>query len=193
VYNAHNFKYEGYHQPMLIGSSEIIKDEKLRMELIDKCWVYERWSASISPRGAFFCEVACALDHLFDLGGGWRIKKGWWKRSDIDDDDIWTEDHLKRLLDFALSRNLEFVSSTYDVMENGVKHKQPSNDCKDRSISFKLIKKSFLSSPTNREQLTHRKLQLLVTSIWILVLFCNCLIYLSLYDNLITLHMFDIV
>jgi len=85
VYNIHNFKYEGYHQPMLIASSEIIKDEKLRMELIDKCWVYERWSASISPKGAFFCEVACALDHIFDLGGGWRIRKGWWKRTDIQD------------------------------------------------------------------------------------------------------------
>lgn len=85
VFNAHDFKYEGYHQPMLIASSEIIKDKRLQKEIINKCWVYERWSASISPKGAFFCEVACALDHLFDLGGGWLIKKGWWKRDNFQD------------------------------------------------------------------------------------------------------------
>jgi len=85
VFNAHDFEYKGYHQPLLIASKEIIKNKKLRKELIDKCWVYERWSASISPKGAFFCEVACALDHLFDLGGGWRIKKGWWNRDNIQD------------------------------------------------------------------------------------------------------------
>ena len=85
VFNDHNFEYKGYHQPLLIASNEIIKNKKLRSELIDKCWIYERWSASISPEGAFFCEVACALDYLFELGGGWRIKKGWWKRQNIQD------------------------------------------------------------------------------------------------------------
>ena len=85
VFNAHDFKYKGYHQPLLIASKEIIKNEKLRMELINNCWIDKRWSASISPKGAFFCEVACALDHLFDLGGGWVVKKGWWKRVDLQD------------------------------------------------------------------------------------------------------------
>lgn len=33
----------------------------------------------------------------------------------IDDDDIWTEDHLEKLLNFAVKENAEFVSSGYNI------------------------------------------------------------------------------
>jgi hypothetical protein len=85
VYNAHDFEYKGYHQPLLIAMDEIIKDLELRDELIDKCWVQKRWSACMNPNGAFFCEVAGAMDMLMDLDGGWEVKKDWWKRKDVSD------------------------------------------------------------------------------------------------------------
>jgi hypothetical protein len=49
-------------------------------ELRDNCWVQNSWSASITPKGAFFCEIAAAFDILFDGPGGWAIEPGWWKR-----------------------------------------------------------------------------------------------------------------
>ena len=39
----------------------------------------------------------------------------------IDDDDIWTKDHLKILLNFALKNNYDFVSSDYIYYENKTK------------------------------------------------------------------------
>jgi hypothetical protein len=49
--------------------------------LRDACWVQNNWSAAITPKGAFFCEVAAALDMTFDGPGGWPVEPGWWKRT----------------------------------------------------------------------------------------------------------------
>ncbi len=80
VYNDHQAP-EGHHHPLLCASTEILPDDKLRRELIDKCWIQQRWSASITPKGAFFCEVAAALDILLDGPGGYPVEPGWWKRT----------------------------------------------------------------------------------------------------------------
>jgi hypothetical protein len=40
-----------------------------------------RWSASITPKGGFFCEVAAAQDYLFDGPGGYPLEKGWWNKN----------------------------------------------------------------------------------------------------------------
>ena len=70
-----------FHQPALITRKELgIPDEKW-VKLRDNCWVQNYWSATITPKGAFFCEVAGALDMLLDGPGGWEIEPGWWKRS----------------------------------------------------------------------------------------------------------------
>ena len=50
-------------------------------ELIDSCWIQERWSTSITPKGGFFCEVAAAQDMLFDGPGGYPLEKNWWKKT----------------------------------------------------------------------------------------------------------------
>lgn len=86
VYNNHKDPDEGVHQPLLIAAKDIIEDEDIMWELIDNCWIQRRWSASITPKGAFFCEVAAAQDHLFDGPGGYPIEKGWWQK---------TPDHFK--------------------------------------------------------------------------------------------------
>jgi len=81
------------HQAILITRKELgIPDEEW-LELRDRCWIQNLWSASISPKGAFFCEIAAALDMLFDGPGGWPIEPGWWKRrpADFGDQLKWCE------------------------------------------------------------------------------------------------------
>ncbi len=79
-YNDHTGEGQK-HQPLLIGIQEVLGDRKFAKELIDKCWIQERWSASITPKGGFFCEVAAAMDLLFEEQGGYSIVKGWWNRT----------------------------------------------------------------------------------------------------------------
>ena len=71
---------ESYHQPGLISRKDLgIPDEEW-IPMRDACWMQNEWSATITPKGAFFCEIAGALDMLFDGPGGWEIEPGWWKR-----------------------------------------------------------------------------------------------------------------
>jgi len=72
------------HQALLIPRKELgIPDEEW-YPMRDHCWIQNLWSASITPKGAFFCEIAAALDMLFDGPGGWPIEPGWWKRKPED-------------------------------------------------------------------------------------------------------------
>jgi hypothetical protein len=65
------------------GKGTITDDVNL-FAAIDNCWVQNTWSASINPKGAFFCEVAAALSDLFDGPPGWAVEPGWWKRTSKD-------------------------------------------------------------------------------------------------------------
>lgn len=65
------------------GKGDITDDESL-FQAVDHCWVQESWSASINNKGAFFCEVAAALDDLFGGPGGWPVEPGWWKKTPRD-------------------------------------------------------------------------------------------------------------
>lgn len=70
-----------FHQTALITRKELgIPDEEW-VKLRDNCWLQNEWSAGITPKGAFFCEVAGVLDMLLDGPGGWKIEPGWWKRT----------------------------------------------------------------------------------------------------------------
>lgn len=82
-----------FHQPIMVNRTDMgISDEEW-VALRDHCWVQNTWSASITPKGCFFCEVAGALDMLFDGPGGWPIEKNWWKRKpeDFKDQLHWCE------------------------------------------------------------------------------------------------------
>jgi hypothetical protein len=81
VYNEHSASDIEEHQPLLIAAKDILDDEALMWGLIDKCWVNQRWSASITPKGCFFCEVAAAQDYLFNGPGGYPIESGWWNKT----------------------------------------------------------------------------------------------------------------
>ncbi len=82
-----------FHQPGLFARKDLgITDEEW-ISMRDNCWLQNAWSATITPKGAFFCEVAAAMDMLFDGPGGWPIEPGWWKRKpeDFGDQKCWCE------------------------------------------------------------------------------------------------------
>jgi hypothetical protein len=68
------------HGPILVASDEVKAEQWEKDYWIDKCWIQKYWSASINPKGAFFCEVAAALALLIDEGEGWPVIPGWWRR-----------------------------------------------------------------------------------------------------------------
>ena len=71
-----------FHHPILVGIEEIYTDKNVMWAYIDHCWAQEGWSASINPKGAFFCEIAAALAMLFpnEDSKAWEVKPGWWWR-----------------------------------------------------------------------------------------------------------------
>lgn len=106
------------HQVNTITRKELgIPDDEWE-ELRDNCWLQNNWSASITPKGAFFCEVAGALDTLFNGPGGWPIEKGWWERKPCDFKD---QLHWCELCSFCLKTphvqshtNVDIVSPVWD-------------------------------------------------------------------------------
>ena len=80
TYNDHS-QATGRHQPLMVAIDEMVDDPVLRKELIDNCPFQARWSAAITPKGAFFCEIAASQDYLFDGPGGYPVEPGWWKKA----------------------------------------------------------------------------------------------------------------
>ena len=75
---------ESEHQALRMNRKELgIPDDEWKKKR-DACWIQNTWSATITPKGAFFCEVAGALDILFDGPGGWKIEDGWYNREPKD-------------------------------------------------------------------------------------------------------------
>lgn len=70
-----------YHQTALITRKELGIPDDEWVKIRDNCWLQNEWSAGITPKGCFFCEVAGVLDMLLDGPGGWPIEPGWWKRT----------------------------------------------------------------------------------------------------------------
>ena len=80
AYNEHSTS-GGKHTPLLVAIDEVVEDKKLMWQMIDNCWIQSQWSASITPKGGFFCEVAASLDYLYKGPGGYKIEKDWWKKN----------------------------------------------------------------------------------------------------------------
>lgn len=81
------------HQSLLMNRNELEIPDNEWIGKRDACWIQNTWSATITPKGAFFCEVAGALDMLFDGPGGWKVEKDWYKRTpeDFKDQLHWCE------------------------------------------------------------------------------------------------------
>ena len=70
-----------FHHPGLVAIEEVMPNDKGMMWYhIDHCWAQMSWSASVNPKGAFFCEIAAAMSLLFNEEGGWPVEPGWWYR-----------------------------------------------------------------------------------------------------------------
>ncbi len=82
-----------FHQPGLFSRKDLGMSDEEWFQRRDQCWIQNEWSATVTPKGAFFCEIAGALDMLFDGPGGWKIEEGWWKRKpqDFTDQLHWCE------------------------------------------------------------------------------------------------------
>jgi hypothetical protein len=81
------------HQAIMVTRKELGFADEEWEKLRDNCWIQNLWSASITPKGAFFCEIAASLDMLFNGAGGWKVEPGWWKRKpeDFKDQLHWCE------------------------------------------------------------------------------------------------------
>jgi len=82
--NKHPHLRPARHQPVLVASVEAVPDERRRLDYVWKCWLQRSWGASITPKGVFFCEVAGALDMIFEGPGGLPVEPMWWNRSLLD-------------------------------------------------------------------------------------------------------------
>ena len=65
------------HQPATIAIGEAVPDDSLREKLVDNCWVQLNWCPTIAQDKAYFCEVAYAIDYLFELDCGWKVDYDW--------------------------------------------------------------------------------------------------------------------
>lgn len=72
------------HQTHMVTRKELGIADSEWFNLRDRCWVQNLWSASITPKGAFFCEIAAAMDATLGGPGGWPIEPGWWRRTPAD-------------------------------------------------------------------------------------------------------------
>lgn len=69
------------HAPFLVSIREVIPDKLDMWYLIENCWAWRSWSASINPHGAYFCEIAASMAALFvDGETAWPVEKDWWAR-----------------------------------------------------------------------------------------------------------------
>ncbi len=72
------------HTTLMCTRKELGIGDEDWFRLRDDCWVQKHWSAGITPKGAFFCEVAASMDMTFGGPGGWKVEPGWWKRTPAD-------------------------------------------------------------------------------------------------------------
>lgn len=76
-------KKRNLHHTMLISLSEIVP-KHLQRELIEKCWLQKQWSPSITPKGAFWCEIAGVLDFIYNGTNSFALVEDWWKQENYE-------------------------------------------------------------------------------------------------------------
>lgn len=82
-WNMHEEEQQCHHHPVLVSISDVIQDEKRRMELISECWLNRDWSAAycLDHNGEpkfYFCEISGAFDRVMRLDLGLPVEPGIW-------------------------------------------------------------------------------------------------------------------
>jgi hypothetical protein len=75
--NNHTHK-QIFHSPVLVSSREILYGHYL--DAVKSCWLQNNWSSSINPQGAYFCEVAAAIDLILKTKTAFDIHTVWWRQ-----------------------------------------------------------------------------------------------------------------
>lgn len=127
-----------YHAPLLVAAEDVYSDRQEMWQAIDNCWVQLTWSASINPKGAFFCEVAASLALLFDGRDGWPVEPGWWKR---------TTDEYRGQMEEACPKCGGAVSLGRRVSTEEIDDISPSNLERLKDKSFRVKRGAFVESP----------------------------------------------
>jgi hypothetical protein len=63
------------HAPILVCSESFDY-----VDLMRRCWVQNAWSSSVNIQGAYFCEIAAALDLTLETGTQWDPLSDWWRK-----------------------------------------------------------------------------------------------------------------
>jgi hypothetical protein len=148
IRNINDHKSNVIHTPMLVSADSLSKSNEEKKSFFDNCWVQMTWSATVTPRGGYFCEVAGMLSWLFDGPEGRKIRDNpeWWKApietfkdqaewachkcggafpcypklSKLEIDDL-SEDNLERL---RLVNSPKINSGKYEIYNKGLKFGQ---------------------------------------------------------------------
>lgn len=80
IHNNRHDQRESRHSPVLVAMKDVISDPTERAAVIDQCWLQQMWCGTITPKGHFFCEVAGALDWVFEGPGGLPVEPSCWRR-----------------------------------------------------------------------------------------------------------------
>jgi hypothetical protein len=78
--NFNNHKEDVRHTPNMCSICDIVKDKNEMMKYINDCWLADKWSPSITPKGVYRCEVQGAMDMVLNKNLGLPIEKGWFNR-----------------------------------------------------------------------------------------------------------------
>jgi hypothetical protein len=112
AFNEHTDYQRGVclFQPITVAINEAVPNKNLKNQLINNCWVADKWCPSVNNKGGFFCEVAAALDVIFDGPGGYDINEfEWWKKTPEQ-----FKDQIERYCDFcgmAIPMNRELIKN----------------------------------------------------------------------------------
>ncbi len=145
IYNSHTDQEVGLHQPLLVAAKDVVEDEPFMWELISNCWIQTRWSASMTPKGGYFCEVAAAQDMLFNGPGGYPLEKGWWDKTPEQ-----FQDQVKRYCancSAAIPLERQSSHNDWDLISPSVAEKlKKFNSPKYLNNKYKIFKESYSKS-----------------------------------------------
>lgn len=100
------------HQASTVAIEEAVPDEVIREQLIDGCWVQRTWCATITTKGAYFCELAANIDLLlYDGESAWPVEKDWWKRTDYS-----SQRHLCQKCGMAIPMERDRIKQKFERM-----------------------------------------------------------------------------
>jgi hypothetical protein len=63
---------------VLVCSKDILSSRYV--DAVKSCWLQNNWSASINPQGAYFCEVAAAIDLILKTKTAFNVRTLWWRK-----------------------------------------------------------------------------------------------------------------